>query len=352
MELMLGGLVEVTGDMARRFGRLWGVSEWTVWRMAKKGRALLAAGAEAVPCPVLVGRPAASGVDVLHATLGVREALVELGPGAGEGRVRAWLAWRGEQVSLRLVRAALRSIKASWRERAQERAERDRVHVEVEHRGALWCLDATHVGRARRLGRKQSCEVLRDAGTRAVAVRPPGPAATAEEVIAWLAERIAEAGHAPLVLATDNGAPYRSEVFRRYLDEQGIVHLVSLPRTPQHNAWAERAMRELKGGEEPLGRGVVASREELAGRVARRVEVLNGGIARRVLGGRTSRAVVAERRPGEVVVDRWKFFGECLAAMDGAALNRRTCRGRRLARRRAILDTMERHELITITRGR
>jgi hypothetical protein len=53
-------------------------------------------------------------------------------------------------------------------------------------------------------------------------------------------------GELPLALAVDRGSQYENEDVRDYLDRRQVVLLPRLPRTPQHNAWSERGIRELK----------------------------------------------------------------------------------------------------------
>jgi transposase InsO family protein len=49
-----------------------------------------------------------------------------------------------------------------------------------------------------------------------------------------------------LILSTDNGPAYTSEGCERHLLALEVVHLKNTPHTPQHNAFAERAVREIK----------------------------------------------------------------------------------------------------------
>ena len=47
------------------------------------------------------------------------------------------------------------------------------------------------------------------------------------------------------VLRTDGGGEYTSKVFEKFCEDNGIVHEVIAPYTPQHNGLAERRNRSL-----------------------------------------------------------------------------------------------------------
>ena len=46
-------------------------------------------------------------------------------------------------------------------------------------------------------------------------------------------------------LRTDNGGEYTSAKFKRYLEEEGIRHELTIPKTPEQNGVAERLNRTL-----------------------------------------------------------------------------------------------------------
>jgi len=47
------------------------------------------------------------------------------------------------------------------------------------------------------------------------------------------------------ILRTDGGGEYTSKVFEKFCEDNGIVHEVTAPYTPQHNGLAERRNRSL-----------------------------------------------------------------------------------------------------------
>jgi transposase InsO family protein/transposase-like protein len=58
--------------------------------------------------------------------------------------------------------------------------------------------------------------------------------------------KLLEKENLPLVYMSDNGSAYVSEEVSRYLAKRRVIHLKSLPRTPQHNGAAEVLVREVK----------------------------------------------------------------------------------------------------------
>jgi len=181
------------------------------------------------------------------------------------------VSWRsvsarlGRVVPVRLVQRYAVRLDRWHRRRAEERVAARRVSVKVLARDALWCLDATFLGRAEQ--RSMWGEVVKDVATAGFLAVSIGPAACGKDVVVLLERLRKERGGLPLVLMTDNGPAYRSRELEVYLRALGVVHLFSLPRTPQHNAVAERGMREIKETT-PLGAGRVlevlaVEREEL-----------------------------------------------------------------------------------------
>ncbi len=310
----------------------------------------------------------------------------------GGGRVgwRPIAAALGEEVPVRLVQETLRVIKSAARRRERMRRERARVHVEVHGREVLWSLDATHLVRDED-GEAVHAELVKDVGTTALAGASIGSPARAEEVAALLETTAGERGGWPLVLSTDNGRAYSSREVADVLARNQVVHLRSLPHTPQHNGWIEQAIGEVKeicalgdlaleeihprcrpalGDEEALGEAFGrpslheelgldgrkrTSREGLLGLWQARVEAarrLLGRHRRRATRGyRTAQALDAIQPRGDDLVDRGGFYAATNAARSTALLDVEDGRARRRAERHAILETMERFRLITRTRG-
>ena len=289
-----------------------------------------------------------------------------LGRACGERAVHAALA--GE-VPLRRVREALRALKARRRRVQRQLAAARRVHVVVHARDAVWSQDATHLGRCprdpglpeanvplRELSgapqgplRAVQGEVVKDvASTELVDVRV-GPPATGEDVVAVLEALRVERG-LPLVHATDNGV-YACRRVREYLAAHQVVHLRSLPRTPQHNAWVERSNGELKQ-ETGLGRGVVLrDDDEARDRVERARRTLNEHRPRTSRGGLTAAQLDASLPHWQARVRREVFWNEACSAIERLTKDANNERERRMREREAIHCTLEEFGLVTRTRG-
>ena len=54
-----------------------------------------------------------------------------------------------------------------------------------------------------------------------------------------------QSGKSIKVLRTDGGSEYTSKVFENFCEDNGIMHKVTAPYTPQHNGLAERRNRSL-----------------------------------------------------------------------------------------------------------
>jgi transposase InsO family protein len=158
-------------------------------------------------------------------------------------------------------------------------------------------------------------------------------------------------GRLPLVWSTDNGSCYCSADVEAWLAERRVVHLRSLPHTPQHNAWVERCHGELKA-ESGLGRGVVLeSVQEAETRLLAARERLDGHRLRSRLGARTAVDVDSTLESWEGAVDRRSFYAAVCSAREQAVLGVIGARARRRAEREAVFTTLELYGLVTRTRG-
>lgn len=177
------------------------------------------------------------------------------------------------------------------------------------------------------------------------------PPATGEAAVEWLKILIEACGFTPLVVGTDNGPPYKSGVFIEFLEQRQIVHLRNLPHTPQHNAHAERGVKEVKQALGILSGVLRAARPWLGLRLRAAIRHLNHALHRGVLKGRTAAESAAELPVAEALVDRAKFFKKTCAAIKEAVQDCTSARAARLAERKAILQTLASYSLIAITRG-
>jgi transposase InsO family protein len=298
------------------------------------------------PAPV-PGRPPLSEEALAEVRDAVRDELERQGWLTGEGPIHHALAGR---YPISRVRRVLRELKAERQARARQHALDARVSVVVKARDVLWSMDATHLGRDRH-GHAVQAEVVREvASTRTIGLSV-GPAATSAEVLLLLQRVVCERGGAPLVLLTDNGGPYISEPLAAWCAQHGVVHLFSLPRTPQHNAASEHGMYELKF-DTGLGKGArVHDIEDARALLEDARERVDGHRLRRTRDWKT--AVDADRGMPHwsAVVTRTAFLAEVTCAIDTALTNLSSTRARRRAVREAILSTLESFSVIQRTRG-
>ena len=176
-----------------------------------------------------------------------------------------------------------------------------------------------------------------------------GQAANAVYVMTFF-EKAKECRGLPLVIGTDNGSAYCNEEVSDYLHREKVVHLLSLPRTPEHNGSAEIGMRELKD-EAMLGKGVTLA--SLSAPHALLVQATNR-INIRLRGSKKFKSAndlddtLLDARD---MIDRDVFYDECqqgISDLRGCHLNGRELRKKE---RELILKTLEKYGAIQQTRG-
>lgn len=302
---------------------------------------------------------------------------------AGERPLWRALRERGMGIPLRLVRWALRLFKARDRRVAGWLRERERQRIEVAEKDVIWSLDATHLGRTG--GKSVQAELVREVASALTLHVSVGAPSRDEDVVALLEAIRRERGVLPLVLSTDGG--YVGGELSRYLVEHKVLHLVNVPRTPEHNSWIERTIQDVKG-ESELGKGrmlealperrvtlvggvleqsqgcvcvaepgaacEIGAREELpcwCRRLVRGVRRLNEGRLRASRGWRTAAQLDSLLARGDDRVRREELYAAACEDVALAVAGAKTVREERRARREAILCTLERFGLITRTRG-
>jgi transposase InsO family protein len=140
------------------------------------------------------------------------------------------------KVSVRLVQRFVAEYKL------EQRKKRNPKRMEVAGKNVIWSMD----GAITKDESKVENQVIKDRGSKCwVGLRSSQKASKAVDVIEALDESIKQNGY-PLVLSTDNGAAYTNKEVCRHLRKLKIIHLKSLPRTPQHNGAVEVGIRELR----------------------------------------------------------------------------------------------------------
>ena len=293
------------------------------------------------------GRPALVATVLDEARSLVAKQLDVQGGEAGEGPIHRAL---GGRIPLARVRRVLRELKADRRRRRRAQRQAARVSVKVVARDALWSMDATHLGRDA-LGRAVQAEVVRDvASTRTIGISV-GAQATDEDVVAILARVSVERGGFPLVLLTDNGGAYVSEAVAAWCRRHRVLHLLSLPRTPQHNAASEHGMRELKHDAALGGDTLVLDATEARAALETSRDRIDGHRLRRTRGWLT--AVQADRAAPHwsALVSREALWKQATCTIRRALVHCRREPARRRAVRAAIYATLAHFSVITRTRG-
>lgn len=283
------------------------------------------------------GRPKCAEKTRQAARAAVHAQLAQTGPMGGRA------AWErlGRAHPLRVVREVVREWKLSRRTAARGRREDERQHMEVLVRGAVWCLDGTHVGRDAQ-GKGVMEEVVRDECTR-------GFQGGGAEVLGTL-ERASASGDWPLVAREDNGWENRAPEVLARLAAEKVVVLPNLPRVPQHNPRAERGMRELKEIT-GLGKGRLVVREEAEAELVWACGVLNAK-PRACLGWKSADQACADFPWWYSRVSREEFYSTVCAARQRAVQGAKGKRAQRAAEREATLAVLEQFQLIKRWRGR
>lgn len=250
-------------------------------------------------------------------------------------------------VSTRLIQESLRALKARHRKEIREYRAIHRVKVEVLAKDAIWTQDATHTGRINK--KAVLAEVVKDRGTLGTVAMAVGDSATGRDVVEML-EIQKQKGHLPLVLATDNGSAYKSAEVAEYCRRERVVHMFSRPRTPQDNAAAERGIGELKA-ESGLGRKACFHAVHEVVSCLANTWVLLDHRPRACKGYRSAVQLENDLPAGPELVDRGVFYEATCAEVKKAVQGGGTSLERRQAERLAIYRSLEKINLVNITRG-
>lgn len=266
------------------------------------------------------------------------------------GRAPGWRpAHEALGIPVRLAQEVVRTFKRLQRRRAREGEMKRRVSVRVHFKDVLWAEDGAQFGRIR--GEPFLAEVLRDVATMKTLAVTTGPAPTGDDITALLHCMKSDRGTLPLVLGVDNGGAQKSNDVARYCEREQVVVLRNHPRTPQHNPFVERAIRELRE-ESGLDAGTPLRNErEGTQRLQdawRRLDHLH---KRPRHGHRTAADVDATMAGWYPRADRARFYAAARKAIEEAVRACSTPRARRLAEREAIFRTLEDFGLVSRTRG-
>lgn len=310
-----------------------GVSERTISNWQRRAKEGVAPRMGRPPCPE-------------EKRLGARKLIAE------EWEKQGHPGWRPiagvlPDMPVRLVQETVRELKLSGRTGERRRQSAGRVSAVVLAREAVWALDGTHLGRAN--GKAVEAQVVKDRGSLTVMPVRVGASASGGDVVKALDKLKKERG-LPLVLSTDNGPNYCSEEVEIYLRKEKVVHMRSLPRTPQHNGAIEVAIRELKelSG---AGKGMCWDAEEAREALVKAARKINEGRARGSKRGKTSLCLDGELAVAYLEVDRAVFYEECVQRQIEARAVAANWKAGRMREREAVWRTLEEFGLVKRTRG-
>jgi hypothetical protein len=252
-------------------------------------------------------------------------------------------------IPVRLAQETVRTFKRLQKRRAREGAMARRVSVKVHYRDVLWAEDGAQFGRVE--GEPFLAEVLRDVATTKTLAVTTGPAPTGDDITALLHCMKTDRGTLPLVLGVDNGGAQKSNDVAAYCEAEKVIVLRNHPRTPQHNAFVERAIRELKEESGLASDSVLRDEDEGTDRLQAAWRRLDNLHKRPRHGYRTASEVDAAAPGWYPKVDRARFYAAARKAIEEAVSACSKPRARRLAEREAIFRTLEDFGLISRTRG-
>jgi transposase InsO family protein len=246
------------------------------------------------------------------------------------------------KVPLRLIRKYVSEIKERRRLKRLEEIRLSQVRVEVKTINAVWSQDGTHLGRKNR--KAVESQIVKDRGSKKIIGVLTGATATGREIVHGL-ELLKKERGLPLVWMTDNGVAYCNKEVKEYMEREKVVHVRSLPRTPQHNGAAEVMMREVKS-DCLLGKKTVLDCDEGAhARLVNSVLKINKNRRRMSLSFKSSDEVDEEMRVSGKKIDRALFYEEYCQEMK-ALVNVQGVREKRMREREIVMCLLEKHEMI------
>lgn len=269
-------------------------------------------------------------------------------------RKQGYPGWRAISRSLkkevpdRLIQQYVKKFKLRRRMRLRQVRTKHRVEVKVKSKNIIWVQDGTHLGRHKR--KPIEAQVIKDRGSKKIIAASTGACATGEEVIQLL-DAVKKDRGLPLVWSTDNGSMYVDKKVEAYLEKEKIIHLKSLPRTPEHNGAAEISMREIKNGS-ALGKGrVLSGVAEAHAELLSTVEKLNENRLRASFNYESASSVDQKLPTVYTGNVRDRFYAECAEEMKRVTILGLAARKERQEVRNVVLSKLQEYGFIELKRG-
>lgn len=237
-----------------------------------------------------------------------------------------------KEVPTRLIQSQIKKLKLLQRKHQRKRILKNRLSIKVKHKNIYWSQDGAEY-------KKKKYQIIKDrASLKLIAVKK-SRRDTSHTVIDNL-EKAKLKRQLPLVLSTDNGSNYVSGRLAEYLKINKVVHLKSLPRTPQHNGAVECAIREIKEAAQLSG----CSLEEAT-------EKINRNRLRASFRFKSSSEMDDKMSDGYAELKRDAFYNECMEKLKKSCAETKKHRSKRMIERQVILETLEQFGFIEINRG-
>lgn len=236
-------------------------------------------------------------------------------------------------VPTRLVQQYVSRLKFLKRKKHMIILKARRISLSVKATNVYWVQDGTVYRQARH-------QIIKDRGSLKVLSVKRVKRERATGVVYQLDQLKAKRG-LPLVLGTDNGSIYISSELQKYLEKNRVVHLRSLPRTPQHNGSIECAIREIKD---------VASQNACSLQMA--AETLNKNRLRASFGFKSAVEMDDTMAGSYSDMDRLHFYNRCKAKIKIGCAGLKNAREKRMVERKMIFETLEEFGLANVVRGR
>lgn len=251
-------------------------------------------------------------------------------------------------VATRLIRRYVALFKSCEERHKRRRVLPRRVSVEVLTKNAIWVQDSAQIARDHS-GKKVESQIVKDRGSLKTIGVSTGAPATGEDAVELL-ENLKNVRGLPLVLGTDNGSPFVCEKMAEFLQREKVIHLKSLPHTPQHNGSAEQTNGEIKRCGK-LGKGVRASPIEAHARAITSASLLNNNRIRPSKGLKTAAELDEEMVSGYQKINRALFYDECSSKLEEVRMRGLGSREVRMQEREVIYGMLEKYKLVRRTWG-
>lgn len=235
-------------------------------------------------------------------------------------------------IPTRLVQKTLSRLKLLKRKKVIKRIKSQRISIQVKYKNIYWSQDGAKY-------KNEKYQVIKDRASLKILAADRFKKETSKNIMIQLG-KIKQSRGLPLVLSTDNGSMYTSKDTEEFLSNNKVIHLRSLPRTPEHNGSVEVAIREMK--EVALLNGCSLSEAALK---------LNKNRLRTSFLFKSSDEIDDKLMYEYNDEMRSIFYESCKAEIEKSCSYLKNKRSKRMMERKVILEKLEQFGFITINRG-